>query len=141
MDSIEFALRAPVPAEWSYEEKLTILAPDGQANVIFSSEPLPDDMDVSRYADIQGSLLNDEFEGYEEFVLEPTQLGEHQGLYRRFQWLPSEGEPVTQIQTYFVIDGRGYTATATTPSVSFNRFDDVFGEVLEHLSIAAAVKA
>jgi hypothetical protein len=49
------------------------------------------------------------------------------------------GDP---IQVYLVIDGRGYTATATTPSTSFHDFDGQFGDILEHLSIATgAVEA
>jgi hypothetical protein len=44
---------------------------------------------------------------------------------------------VTQIQLYLVIDGRGYVATATTPSATFHSFDAIFGDILEHLSIGA----
>jgi hypothetical protein len=137
MDTIVFALGAALPHGWVHKESLTLLDTDGQANVVFSSEPVAEDIDTEKYAGIQGSLLGDEFPGYEEFVFETTRLSGHEAFYRRFQWAPPGGEPVTQIQTYLVIDGRGYTATATSLSTNFHDFDDLFGDVLERLSIPA----
>lgn len=130
------ALGASLPDDWLYKESITLLEGEGQANIIFSSEPLSDDIDTNTYADIQGSLLRDEFPEYDQFAREGTRLSGHDAVYRRFQWTPPDGVPVTQIQVYLAHGGRGYTATATTPSASFPDFDMVFGEILERLSIA-----
>lgn len=55
-------------------------------------------------------------------------FGDLPGWIRRFEWTPPDGVRVTQVQLYAVVDGRGYTATATAPSASFGRFErDLFG--------------
>ena len=39
-------LMAAAPADWFFKEQITFLAPDGQANVIASTEPLDPSIDV-----------------------------------------------------------------------------------------------
>jgi hypothetical protein len=110
-------LVAESPAGWFTKESITLLAPDGQANVICSSEPLDPTIDTDRYAAVQGDLLRNEFPGYQEAGFERRIIfGGHPGWWREFSWHPPDGVRINQIQLYFARDGRGYTATATTPS-------------------------
>jgi hypothetical protein len=110
--------------------------PDGQANVIASSEPLDSNLDVHRYAELQGQLLREEFAGYRELQYGPTELLEgRQGYMRRFEWTPSNGQPITQMQLYYVEKGRGFTATATTPSAHVQHVELVLRQVLGELRI------
>lgn len=130
-------LTAALPEGWFAKESITLVAPDGQANVILSSEPLDSSIDVQQYAEVQGELLSTEFPGYHEFHFEPTQvLGGHEGYMRRFEWMPENNpQPVTQMQLYYVENGRGYTATATTPSSEVLRFELLLRQILGRLNI------
>lgn len=129
-------LTAPLPAGWFAKESLTLLSPDGQANLIVSSEPLDPSVDTTQYAAVQGDLLAREFPGYHQLAFEPARmLGSRQGYIRRFEWRPPDGLPVTQLQQYYVESGRGYTATATVPSTLFERFEDQFLELLGGIRI------
>lgn len=120
MPRISAHLSADVPADWFYKESMTLFAPDGQANVIASIEPLDPALTSREYAEIQGDLLRAEFPGYHEFGINPTVLyGGHQGYLRHFAWTPPDGRSVTQLQTYLAMCGSGYTATATTPTALF----------------------
>jgi hypothetical protein len=126
-----------VPAGWYAKESLTVMDPHGQANVIVSSEPVDSTIDSATYASIQGELLDKEFVGYYEESFEPiTVFGGRSGFIRRFGWSPPDGVPVRQIQVYVVEEGRGFTATATTPLTSFERFEATFPEVIGSLDIA-----
>lgn len=132
-------LSATLPEGWFVKESITILAPDGQANVIASSEPLDPSINTKRYAEVQGELLSSEdegFPGYREFQFGPTEVLEgRKGYMRRFEWIPPDGDPVTQIQLYYVDNGRGYTATATTPSANVQDFELVLRQLLGELRI------
>jgi hypothetical protein len=129
-------LTAPLPEGWFAKGSLTLLAPDGMANVIASSEPIDASIDTTQYAQVQGDLLRREFPGYHEFAFAPAKmLGERQGYIRRFEWTPPDGDPVTQIQLYCVENGRGYTATATTPTTQFERYEMQFRKLLGKLMI------
>ena len=130
-------LTAVLHEGWLAKESITLLAPDGQANVIASSESLDPSIDTTeRYAEIQGEILGKEFEGYREFQFESTKvLGGREGFMRRFEWTPPDGQPVTQIQLYYTEGGRGYTATATTPSEHTQRFELVLRQILGELQI------
>ena len=71
-----------------------------------------------------------------EFAFEPARmLGGKSGYIRRFEWTPPDGVAVTQIQLYYAEDGRGYTATATTPSTQFERFEMQFRQLLGGLAL------
>lgn len=129
-------ITTPLPEGWFAKESITLLAPDGQANLIASSEPLDAGIDAQQYAEVQGDLLRQEFEGYREFRFEPTQLlGGRQCYLRHFEWSPPDGAPVTQIQLYYAEDGRGYTATATTPSAQFDRYAFRLRQILDGILI------
>lgn len=139
MDRFKPQLTAPLPEGWFAKESITLLAPDGKANVIASSEPLDQGIDTQRYAEVQGELLRKEFPGYREFAFEPTKmLGDRQGYIRRFEWTPPDGVAVTQIQLYYAENGRGYTATATTPTTDFERFEMQFRQLLGGLKLDVA---
>lgn len=130
------SLRASLPQGWFAKESITLLAPDGQANVIASSEPLDPSIDTNQYAQVQGDLLRKEFPGYEEMSFEPRSIfGGRPGWRRWFSWTPPDGLRVTQIQFYFAESGRGYTATATTPSRNFERYEQTLIELLDSLAI------
>jgi hypothetical protein len=129
-------ISAPLPEGWFPKEQITLLAPSGQANVIASSEPLEPSLDAKAYAEAQGELLRKEFPGYLEVAFEGmTLFGGRSGFLRRFRWTPPDGEPVTQIQLYYAEDGRGYTATATSPTKEFAKYEPQLVDVLEGLTI------
>jgi hypothetical protein len=130
-------LRLLVLDGWFAKESHTLLAPDGQANVIASSEPLDASTDLQRYAQEQGERLSAEFPGYVEhdFRAELV-LGGRPGFVRTFSWTPPDGQAVTQIQLYYVRAGRGYTATATTPTSEFGRYEAQLRQILDGLLIA-----
>ena len=50
MDRFRPTISALKPPEWFGKESITLLAPDGRANVIASSEPLAEEIDIDRYA-------------------------------------------------------------------------------------------
>ncbi len=126
-------LGAKIPPGWLWKESLSLLAEDGSANVIFSSEPLDTDVTLDRYVEAQGGQLA-EFEGYREIAVEETRtMGGRRGVLRRFEWSPPDGNPVTQIQIYCVENLRGYTATATTTTVGFKTVEPALVEILESL--------
>lgn len=123
-------LTLPHPEAWFAKESLTLIAPDGQANVIASGEPIPWDIDVASYADVQGGQLRAKFSRYLEHEFGPVVLANGlQGYRRRFEWTPPDGVPVTQIQVYYAEPGRGYSVTATTPTTQFDRFETIFQRV------------
>ncbi len=124
------------PDGWFIKESITLLEPNGRANVIASSEPLDTSIDSRLYAEAQGDQLRKEFKGYIETIFEPTEVWNgRQGYMRRFQWEPEDSVPVTQIQIYFAENGRGYTATATVPSKESEQFELQLRMVLGGLMI------
>jgi hypothetical protein len=134
-------LQLPLPEGWFAKESLTLLEPNGQGNVIASSEPLDDTIDARQYADVQGELLRNEFPGYVEHEFEPARVfGGRPGWRRHFSWTPPDSERVTQIQAYYAAAGRGYTATATTPSSSFESLEADFHRVLDGMALEPAAR-
>ncbi len=137
MESFRPQLIAPVPSGWFHKESITVMAPDGQANVIVSSEPLDPGLDAAAYAQNQGYLLAREFPLYYEVSFGPISwLGGHRAFLRHFRWTPPDGVPITQLQAYGVDAGRGFTATATTPSANFPQVEAVLREVLMGVLLA-----
>jgi hypothetical protein len=93
-------------------------------------------MTTEGYAEGQGEVLMREFEGYQELGIGPTELfGGRQGIIRRFSWTPPDRGEITQIQLYYAEDGRGYTATATTPTAALADTEELLLAVLNNLSI------
>ena len=129
------SVQTVVPDGWFTKESITLLAPDGQANVIASSEPLDPSIGVEQYAQVQGDLLRKEFPGYREFSYRSVTAFGQPGYLRHFEWTPPDGVRVTQLQVYTVTTGRGWTATATTPSTNFHRFEVAFYATLAGLSM------
>jgi hypothetical protein len=74
MKTVRTRLGAVIPDDWYWKESLTILAPEGKANIILSSEPLDDAIDLDRYTRVQGELLVEEFPGYRPIALEPMRM-------------------------------------------------------------------
>jgi hypothetical protein len=129
-------ISASLPTGWDGKESITLLHESGQANVIASSEPLSDPVDSKRYADMQGYLLETEFPGFVPIAFEPMSVfGGRAGFRRKFEWTPPDGAQVTQLQIYYVENGRGYTATATSPSASFATHEEDLMEIIEGLKI------
>jgi hypothetical protein len=135
MNRFQRRVSVPLLEHWYVKESVTLLAPDGQANVIASSEPLDAGIDTQTYANVQGNLLRREFPGYREHSFKPFPAFGRQGLLRVFEWSPPDGVRVTQMQMYFAEEGRGYTATATTPATNFARFEEIFGQILRDIAI------
>jgi hypothetical protein len=131
-------LSAIPPQGWFVKESITLLAPDGQANVIVSSEPIHPSIDSTQYAMIQGELLAAEFPHYVEHDFTAVLLlGRYDGFVREFSWTPPDGVRVTQIQFYCAVAGRGYTGTATAPASMFEAHELSLRETL----LSAAVDA
>ena len=126
-------VRAPVPSGWFEKHSVTLLAPDGQANVIASREPLDPSIDTERYASVQGELLRKEFPGYREHAFTLVLLSAGPAYLRLFSWTPPDGVAVVQQQVYLARAGEGYTATATAPQHAAERFTALFDEVLRRL--------
>lgn len=138
-------LRATVPDDFEVKEQLTLLAPGGDMNVLFSSEPLDPAIDAERYTSIQGDVLEREFPGYQPMRVEPAPVfGGRPGYRRWFSWQPPPSEdgspsvPVTQLQAYYAFNGRGYTATATVPSFLLEHHQATMVAIMEKLDIASA---
>ena len=124
-------LSCDVPPGWYVKESLTLLAPDGSANVLMSSEPLDDSTGSAEYAAEQGRLLQLDFPGYHEFECRPVPWPhDYPAWFRRFQWCPPDGPEVEQFQVYWVDRGRGYTGTATSPVAMDGRADRTLRSIL-----------
>lgn len=137
METITPQLNAPLPAGWFFKESITVLEPSGQANVIVSSEPLDPAVDTATYTQLQGELLVREFPRYHEVNFRPVRwLGGRRAFLRHFTWTPPDGVPVTQIQAYWAGEGRGFTATATSPSTTFLHLEDILRDVVMGVVLA-----
>jgi hypothetical protein len=131
--------RSDVPDGWFHKQSITLLAPDGQANMIVSSEPLDPILTTDHYAQIQADLLRREFPGFREHEVGRVVLGSgHEAVWRAFSWVPPDGVSVTQLQVYVADRGRGYTATGTTPTNNWNQVEAVFHRMVSSLSFGAA---
>ncbi len=129
-------LSGVLPSGWFAKESVTLLAPDGQANVIASTEPLDPGYGAREYANEQGELLRREFESYRELSFEEVEIfGGRRGYLRSFDWTPEGQDRVSQIQVYYAENGRGFTATATTPSANFARIEPILIQALRGLRI------
>lgn len=136
MERFQPEISASLPEGWLAKESITLLHPEGIANVIASSEPLDAEIDTERYAAVQGELLATEFPGFELLAFDPKLIfGGRNGFIRRFKWTPPDNKPVTQIQLYYAEGERGYTATATTPSEKFAELELVLMDILDGLTI------
>lgn len=139
MRIISNGLQPVCPEGWYFKTSVTVLAPDGQGNVIASSEPLDPSIDTDRYAMVQLDLLRAEFPAFSEHATGRLDLDGVAAIWRRFSWTPPDGAPVTQLQLYATASGRGYTATATTLTTSWNRFEEQFHNTLRSLTISAVI--
>lgn len=117
---------------------MTLVRGDGEANVIFSSEPLPPEMGAGEYARSQVELQRRECTGYRQSSFgEESVFGDRRGYVHSFEWLPPDGLPIVQTQAYFVHGGRGYVGTATCPAASLARLRAELMAVLAGLRIEA----
>ncbi len=106
--------------------------------MIISAEPINPWLDSAQYATVQGELLAREFPSYQQHSFQSELLfGSYFGFIREFSWRPPDGVPVTQLQVYCAIDGRGYTGTATTTSPAFPQRNACLRETL----LSAVVEA
>jgi hypothetical protein len=129
-----------VPDGWYYKESVTIVAPDSQSNIILSSEWLDESLTGNEYAEIQADQLERGFPGYRQLSYEEFALPEDgvAGL-RVFEWNPESGPPVTQMQLYYVIPGRGITSTATAPTAHFPQVKATLFDVFRSISVTRGV--
>lgn len=124
-------LKLGVPTGWLIKESLSLQAPDGQGNLNYYSEPLDHSVDAEEFVRAQGDRMRTELPHYVESALGRAVLpGNREGRLRWFQWVPPDGVPVTQLQQYEVGPGRGYIATATSPTGTFHAFEADFRAVL-----------
>ncbi len=136
MASYRVPFTAGVPDGWSAKGSITLVAPDGQANVIASIEPLDDVVDTLGYAETQGEVLERDFPGYREVRSGPVRLlGGRRVFHRIYEWTPEAAAPVTQIQVYYVEGRRAFTATATAPSANFDASEGILKAILASLRI------
>ena len=127
---------AQLPAGWIGKDSITLIAPDGGANVIASTEPVDLEIDATRYAEIQGEILSTEFPGYHEIEFSAIELtGGVPAYIRRFSWTPPDGERVNQIQLYGLVGpGRALTATATVTAIRLSEYEAILTKILSSLS-------
>jgi len=112
----------PLPEGWVGRETIAIQAPDGQANVIATSEPVAPETTGEEYAELVGrSLAEQELPGYRVVSFERADEGDH--WLRTYEWEPPEAPSITQTQLYYVDDGRGYTVTATMATSERARYE------------------
>jgi hypothetical protein len=138
MQSFRHAITAQIPDDWLTKESITLYEQNWEANVIASYEPIEEGLTSKEYAESQGDPLRQEFPAYDEISFSPTELlGGRSGYLRKFEWTPPDGERVTQLQLYYAENGRGFTATATTSSVAFYKFERVLIDVLRNLSLSS----
>jgi hypothetical protein len=143
MDRYVPELSTLVPEGWAVKSSITVLAPDGSANLITSSEPLGEEVTVEQYATIQGNILQNEFRRYREHsFVEAEVFGEHKGYLRHFSWVPaeSEGQAVTQLQLYLVLNSRGYTATATAGTDDYLRVENTLIDIMSSVRIGISIQ-
>jgi hypothetical protein len=116
-------LSLAIPHDWLWKESTTLLAPDGSANVIASSEPLDAAITLEEYVQAQGDLLSTEFQDFHQYKLEGVRItgGVEDAVLRDFAWNPPDGQRVRQLQVYAVRQSRGITATGTTPESEWGR--------------------
>jgi hypothetical protein len=130
-----------IPEGWAFKEQITILRdPDKQvsANLIASSEPAPANTDSEGYAKQIAEQLQRECPAYLELEFERMDaFGGEDGWLRRFEWEPERNLRITQLQVYCVNQGRAYTATATTESEHFDRYQTELIRVLYSLTMKA----
>lgn len=117
------------------KETVTVLAPDGSANVIVSIEPIATDLDAYQYAIIQGDMLRREFPGYAEHTITAHRVFGRDGYVRYFSWSPPDGVRVSQLQAYATEPGRGFSATATAPTADIDRQMATLVSVIDHLAV------
>ena len=132
-------ITAVVPDGWFAKESMTLLSPDGQSNVIASSEPLDPSTDTDQYAGVQGELLENEFPEYVQKSFERIPVfSDRDGYLRTFEWTPPDGRRVAQAQLYYAEPGRGYTCTATTTADNLAAVELVLLQVMRNLRLQRA---
>ena len=81
-------------------------------------------------------LCCEELAGYHEITFEESiVLGGNLGFRRVFKWEPPGDLPVTQIQEYYVENGRSYLATATANSSEIGRYEAEMQDVLVNTTL------
>jgi len=132
MTRFESELTLPLPPDWVARDTLTLVSPDGRANVTASSEPVDPDTTTEQFAtSIGASLADGQFPGYHEISSGPTDTVDGEPAWlRRFDWSPPDSERVSQLQLYFARGGRVYTLTATSTADDNRMFEQMLTEML-----------
>lgn len=122
-----------VPGFWSAREQVTYFSADRSANLIVTNHPVVPPMDTAGFAAANDPGRHHGFPGHVEHSLgDRTVLGRH-GIERVFSWQAPDGRPVTQVQAYLVVDGRGFVATGTTLTAGADRARPTFDEMIDAL--------
>lgn len=131
-----------VPPGWETREEISLLAPNGRANVLASSVPLEKPLTTEEYASLHSEQMPIEFRGYKEASFEPAQLlGDKSCWVRDFKWDPPDtAGSVRQLQVYHSDGKRGYTATVTALVADFLEQEAELLQVLRGLRIASATQ-
>ena len=136
MERIDSDVTVALPTGWAVKHSITLVAPEGDANVIASSEPVPDGMTTEEYAASQRLRLEQDFPGFRQLHSESITLVDDRPAWLRvFAWEPPDQTPVTQVQMYAVLGGRGYTATATTTSEQYPRHQVELTQLIRSISV------
>jgi hypothetical protein len=127
-------LSASVPPGWIRKDSLELFHPTGIANIIASTEPVPDEIDVKGWFEAQGEALRSAIGTYREIQTEEIRaFNGLDGYMRIFEHTPENGIPFTQIQLYAVSRGRGITATATSTTSEFREIELTLVQILKGL--------
>ena len=132
----------PLPEGWQANDSVTLVAPDGQANVIVSSQQIPDEMSTEEFASAMNEALDSpDFATVKVISFGPSDmLSGRDAWLRHFEWEPEDSPPVSQMQLYHAEAGRGYTATATVPTTEAERYELTLGQLLSGLTLASAAE-
>lgn len=134
MPRFQTQLSAEVPENWTFQEEITLMT-EG-ANVLASSRPLDEPIDVKSYAEGLGKELEQGFPGYRQLAFEEITLpGGRSGWLRRFEHEPEPGRRLIQLQSYHIRGGRVYTTTATAAAEDFERYQQELVSVLTSVDI------
>jgi uncharacterized protein YjbI with pentapeptide repeats len=120
------------------KNEIMILTDDRSANVISSSATIPpkwSGVDAHRYGELETGKELKTFPGYHQLAPKATNVFGVPGFRRLYEWDPKDGEPVTQIQQYYTEKDRGYTATATTTSDNFEKYEPQLLDALNRITL------
>lgn len=130
----------PVPPEWEHVEDpqegvaFVVVEPPGEvdfrANLVVTVEDIPDDYDLDRWQRAAEQLLPGQLPNLMVLDRELIETDDDRQLLRRLaHYVADDTGPVTMEQWAVLVDGRGYTLTASIATLSYDSLADVFAEM------------